>query len=101
MRAPTPSFPDNGRGRGVARIRAGVVLFAGEETKMRLNATPAPTKSPTMERMTNRVVIAIFIFLVLLTIVFSSLAVVGACIPHPTQPPDPRSLMTRRHAGHP
>ena len=56
---------------------------------MRLNATPAPTKSPTMERMTNRVVIAIFIFLVLLTIVFSSLAVVGACIPHPPNPTPP------------
>jgi len=43
---------------------------------MRLNATPAPTKSPTMERMTNRVVIAIFGFLLVLTIIFSSLAVV-------------------------
>ena len=58
---------------------------------MRLNATAAPSKSPTMERMTNRVVVAIFIFLLLLTLVFSILAVVRVA-------PPPRAAHAMRDA---
>ncbi len=58
----------------------GVVVFAGEETKVRLNATPAPTKTPSMEKMTNKLVVTVFGFLIVLAVVFTVLGTVRAVI---------------------
>jgi magnesium-transporting ATPase (P-type) len=80
-------------------MHTGLVLFAGEETKVRLNATPAPTKSATMERATNRIVAAIFAFLVFLTVIFSSLALVRAASPSDADAHTDRQTTAGVHTG--
>ncbi|KAJ1914313.1 hypothetical protein H4219_004849 [Mycoemilia scoparia] len=51
------------------------VVYSGEETRLRLNATRnIRTKSPQLQRITNRVVVIVFCLLVLICIVFSWIA---------------------------
>jgi len=54
----------------------GIVVFTGEETKVRMNASPAPTKSPSIEKITNRLVASVFAQLLCLTILFTILSTV-------------------------
>jgi phospholipid-translocating ATPase len=53
----------------------GLVAFTGEETKIRLNSTMSHTKSPRIQRAINRAVIAMFVFLVALSAMFSALSI--------------------------
>lgn len=53
----------------------GLVAFTGEETKIRLNSTMSHTKSPRLQRAINRAVIAMFIFLIALSALFSTLSI--------------------------
>ncbi|KAG9307740.1 hypothetical protein G9A89_023305 [Geosiphon pyriformis] len=53
----------------------GMVIFSGEETKLRMNASKnIRTKAPAIQRMINRVVIIIFSFVILLAGSFTLLA---------------------------
>ncbi|CAG8602212.1 5023_t:CDS:2, partial [Paraglomus occultum] len=55
----------------------GLVIFTGEETKVRMNASKnIRTKAPAIQRLMNRVVILIFIFVLLLSAAFTTMAFV-------------------------
>ncbi|CAG8495949.1 17296_t:CDS:2 [Acaulospora colombiana] len=50
----------------------GMVIYAGEETKLRMNASKnIRTKAPTMQRILNRVIIMVFSFVVFLSILYT------------------------------
>ncbi|KAG2181772.1 hypothetical protein INT44_008587 [Umbelopsis vinacea] len=53
----------------------GLVAFTGEETKIRLNSTMSHTKSPRIQHAINRAIIAMFVFLVALSALFSALSI--------------------------
>ncbi|CAG8518035.1 3567_t:CDS:2 [Acaulospora morrowiae] len=53
----------------------GMVIFTGEETKLRMNATKnIRTKAPSMQRILNRVIIMIFSFVMLLSILCTTMS---------------------------
>ncbi|KAJ2376788.1 hypothetical protein IW150_001773, partial [Coemansia sp. RSA 2607] len=52
------------------------VVYAGEQTRLRLNATRnVRTKAPQIQRITNRIVILVFLLLLVLCFVFSALGI--------------------------
>ncbi|KAI8318958.1 phospholipid-translocating P-type ATPase [Martensiomyces pterosporus] len=52
------------------------VVYSGEQTRLRLNATRnVRTKAPQIQRITNRVVILVFLILLILCFVFSALGI--------------------------
>jgi len=50
----------------------GMVLYTGEESKIRLNASKPPTKFPSIERITNMFIFALFIFVVGISVIFTT-----------------------------
>ncbi|RUS32171.1 hypothetical protein BC938DRAFT_476104 [Jimgerdemannia flammicorona] len=54
----------------------GMVIFSGEETKIRMNSNKNPhTKAPSIQRLINRVVLIIFCFVVALAAFFSAMSI--------------------------
>ncbi|KAJ1723237.1 hypothetical protein LPJ53_002402 [Coemansia erecta] len=52
------------------------VVYAGEQTRLRLNATRnVRTKAPQIQRITNRIVVLVFLLLLVLCFVFSALGI--------------------------
>lgn len=53
----------------------GLVLYTGEETKIRLNATKPPTKFPTLEKTANLFIFALFTLVVGISVVLTTFSV--------------------------
>ena len=54
---------------------AGLVLYTGEDTKIRLNATKPPTKFPTLEKTANMFILALFTLVVALAVILTTFSV--------------------------
>ncbi|PVZ98884.1 hypothetical protein BB558_005116 [Smittium angustum] len=60
------------------------VIFTGEETRLRLNATKnVRTKSPQIQKTTNKVVIAVFITLIVISVILSLASILWQKLKYP------------------